>query len=135
VLATKLKIFDVGMAFLLLTSCTSVLHENENPVFEMSRTYERFSYDEIWKAAIESLHDIDFVLKNEIEQSGFVYAQAKKNPDPRYLPPHMNIIVREENGEIRVNCHVVVPSRSHALGTERSYANRFFKALDNNLKK
>lgn len=134
-LARKMKIFVVGCTCLLLTSCASVLQENENPVFEKSKSYERFTFDEIWNAAIQSLDDIEFVLKNEIKQNGFIYAQVKKNPDPRYLPPHMNLIIREENGGIRVNCHVVVPSRSHAFGTERSYANRFFEALDNNLKK
>jgi hypothetical protein len=131
----KLKISAVGAAFLLLITCASVHQENENPVFEKSKTYEKFTFDEIWNAVRQSLDDIGFVLKSEIKQNGFLYAQARKNPDPRYLPPHMNIIVREENGGIRVNCHMVVPSRSHAFDTERSYINRFFKALNDSLKR
>lgn len=131
----KSNIFILGWVCLFLMGCATMRKENDHPVFEKSELYERLTFDEIYNAAIQSLDDIEFVLRNEIKPSGFLHAQARNNPDPRYLPPHMNIMVREEKGGIRMRCHVVVPSRSHTFGSEQSYANRFFKALDKHLKK
>ncbi len=117
------------LALLVLIGCASLDQNGQTEIYLKSKSYRNHSFDEVWQAAIKSTGEIDFIIRKEAKDIGFIYALAKENPDPSYLPPHMNIIIREGKGRINVNCHVELPGQRDETRRRKSYANQFFKAL------
>lgn len=112
-------------------SCASVQPQKAESKFNVS--YTDFSFDEVWSAAMKAVDDIEFTIRKMIKESGFIYAEGRRNPSPLYLPPHMNVIIREENGRINVNCHVVLPGQITDFEASKRYVRWFFKDLNKNL--
>ena len=75
-----------------------------------------------------------FVVRKATKNIGLIHAEARMNPDPQFLPPLMNVIIKAENNRIEVNFHIELPGQIDETGRRRTYANRFFKALRKNLK-
>lgn len=123
----------IGFTVLFLLGCASLHDRDQTEIFMKSKSYIRHSFDEVWSAALQSIDEIDFVVRKGAKEIGFIHALAKLNPDPRYLPAHMNVIIREENGRIDVNFHIELPGQRDETGKRKSYANQFFKALKKNL--
>jgi hypothetical protein len=84
--------------------------------------------------ALESIDEMEFVVRKATKETGLIQAVTKMNPDPRYLPPLMNVIIREEDGRIDVNFHIELPGQIDDTGKRRTYADRFFKAMRRNLR-
>lgn len=121
------------LLLLILIGCASLHEKDTAEIYLRSKSYRSHSFDEIWSAALQSVDDIGFVVRKATKEIGFIHALAKTNPDPTYLPPHMNVIIKEENGRIDVNFHIELPGQRDESGIRRSYANQFFKALKRNL--
>jgi len=129
-----LKTLGLGFILLVLISCAS-LHQNDPiDIYQKRQSYKKFSFNDVWSAALRSIDEIDFAVRNATKEIGLIHAEAKMNPDPRFLPPLMNVIIREENSRIDVNFHIELPGQRDDAGKRRSYANQFFKALKKNLK-
>lgn len=126
---------NLGLILLLLVmiGCASLQRDNPIDIYQKTQSYKKFSFDEIWSATLLSIDEIDFVVRKATKEIGFIHALAKTNPDPSYLPPHMNVIIKEENGRIDVNFHIELPGQRDESGIRRSYANQFFRALKRNL--
>lgn len=130
----RLKTLGLGFILLVLISCAS-LHQNDPiDIYQKTQSYKKFSFDDVWSAALRSIDEIDFTVRNATKEIGLIHAEAKINPDPRFLPPLMNVIIREENSRIDVNFHIELPGQRDDTGKRRSYVNQFFKALKKNLK-
>lgn len=129
-----LKTLGLGFIVLVLIGCAS-LHQNDPiDIYQKRQSYKKFSFNDVWSAALRSIDEIDFAVRNATKEIGLIHAEAKMNPDPRFLPPLMNVIIREENSRIDVNFHIELPGQRDDAGKRRSYANQFFKALKKNLK-
>jgi hypothetical protein len=129
-----LKTLGLGFILLVLIGCAS-LHQNDPiDIYQKRQSYKKFSFNDVWSAALRSIDEIDFAVRNATKEIGLIHAEAKMNPDPRFLPPLMNVIIREENSRIDVNFHIELPGQRDDAGKRRSYANQFFKALKKNLK-
>jgi len=122
-----------GFAVLLLIGCASLRRDDTIDIYQKTQSYSNISFDEIWSAALQSVDEIDFVVRKATKEIGFIHALAKMNPDLSYLPPQINVIIREENGRIDVNFHIELPGQRDESGIRRGYANQFFKALKRNL--
>ena len=124
----------LGFTLLALIGCTSMQQNDPTDIFQKTQSYKSHSFDEVWAAALRSTDEIDFIIRKEAKDIGFIYALAKENPDPSYLPPHMNVIIKEEDGRIDVHCHIELPGQRDDTGKRRKFASRFFRALKKNLK-
>jgi hypothetical protein len=121
------------LLLLILIGCASLHEKDTAEIYLRSKSYRSHSFDEIWSAALQSVDDIGFVVRKATKEIGFIHALAKMDPDPDYLPPQLNVIIREENGKIDVNFHIELPGKRDEKGIRRSYADQFFKTLKRNL--
>jgi hypothetical protein len=129
----NLKALGLGLLLLVLLGCASLHRDDPIDIYQKTQSYKKSSFDEVWSAALQSIDEIDFVVRKATKEIGFIHALAKMNPNPSYLPPQMNVIIRKENGRIDVNFHLELPGQRDESGIRRSYANQFFKALKRNL--
>jgi hypothetical protein len=131
-----MKIKTLGLGFLLfaLIGCASMQQNDPIDIYQKTRSYKNFSFDDVWSAALRSADDMGFMVRSAAKKSGLIQAVAKMNPYLRYLPPLMNVIIREENRRIDVNFHIELPGQIDDSGKRRTFANRFFKALRKNLR-
>ena len=124
-----LKYLFLSLLLLLLLSCAPSPKVDQDPPLQETKFFAKSTLDTIWAAVLLAIDDLEFALQKEIRESGFIYAQAKSNPDPRYLPPHLNVYIREENGRIRVNCHAVIPGQETDLQASSAIDKQFFTAV------
>lgn len=128
------KTLGIGFVLLVLAGCASVPLGDPVEIYQRTRSYKKYSFDDVWSAALRSVDDIGFIVRNTTKKVGLIQAVAKVNPEPRYVPPLMNVVIKEEDQRIDVNFHVELPGQRDESGMRRSYSNRFFKALRRNLK-
>jgi hypothetical protein len=130
----NLKALGPGFTLLILISCAT-LHQNDPiDIFQKTQSYKNFSFDDVWSAVLISVDEVEFMVRRAKKEIGIIQAVAKMNPDPDYLPPLMNVIIRKEKSRIDVNFHIELPGQKDDTGKRRAYANQFFKALKRNLK-
>jgi len=130
----KFKTVCLGFILLALIGCASVHRDDPIEIFQKTRSYKNRSFDVVWSAAIRSVDEMGFVVRKATKNIGLVHSEARMNPDPQFLPPLMNVIIKAENNRIEVNFHIELPGQIDETGRRRTYANRFFKALRKNLK-
>ena len=119
----NLKTLGLGFILLVLIGCAS-LHQNDPiDIYQKTQSYKKFSFDDVWSAALRSIDENDFIVRNATKEIGLIQALAKINPDPHYLPPLMNVIIREETRRIDVNFHIELPGQRDDTGKRRSYPN------------
>jgi hypothetical protein len=131
----KFKILGFGFILIGLVACASLRQDDTIDIFQKTQSYRNFSFDEVWSAALRSVDEIEFIARKTVKETGLIHAVARMNPDPQYLPPLVNVIIKEESGTIEVNFHIELPGQIDYQGKRRTYANRFFRALKNNLRK
>lgn len=102
-------------------------------IYQKTRSYRNVSFDDVWAGALRSVDEMEFIVKSATKKIGLIHAEPNRNPDPQYLPPVMNIIIKQENGRIMVNFHIELPGQRNNTGIRRAYTNQFFKALRKNL--
>jgi hypothetical protein len=129
----NLKYLCLPLLFILFISCALSPKVEQEPPLQETKFFDNFTLDAVWAAVLLAIDDLEFALQKEIKESGFIYAQAKTNPDPRYLPPHLNVYIRGENGRIRVNCHAVIPGRETDLQASTAIVKQFFTAVATHL--
>ena len=126
------KSFCFPLLLSILVTCTCCVPSPkvaQEPPLQETKYFDNFSLDTVWASVLFVIDDLDFAIQKEIKESGFIYAQAKNNPDPRYLPPHLNVYIRNENGRVRVNCHAVIPGQESNLEASSAIVKRFFTIL------
>ncbi|MBN1224979.1 MAG: hypothetical protein JXB23_17145 [Candidatus Aminicenantes bacterium] len=136
---SRLKRFRIRSAslcvLLVFFACCSPLRKDnraQSPLQE-TKKFEHMAFEDIWNAVMLSLAKMEFAVQKEMRESGFIYAQAIKNPDRLYLPPHMNILIRREGNRIDVTCHAVVPGQDADFKASSGYVQSFFKILTDTL--
>lgn len=131
----KLRVLGLGFILLGLIGCASLRRDEPIDIYQEGQSYKKYSFDEVWSAALRSIDDIGFIVRNAAKKIGLIHAVAGTNPDPDHLPPLINIVVKEENGTIDVNFHIEFPGQRDETGKRRDLADRFFRALKNSLRK
>ena len=128
------KVLGLGFIVLALIGCASVHRDDPIDIYQKTQSYNNRSFNAVWTAALKSIDEVEFVVRKATKNIGLIHAEPKVNPDPRYLSPRMNVIIREENGKIDVNFNIELPGQIDDSGKRRTYADRFFKALRKNLR-
>lgn len=128
------KSFLLGLILLASIGCVTLQQTEPIDIYQKTQSYKKYSFGHVWSAALKSVDDVNFVVRNTTKKVGLIQAVAKINPEPRYLLPRMNVVIREENGRIDVNFHIELPGQRDDTGKRRKIADRFFKALRKNLR-
>jgi hypothetical protein len=123
------KYLCIPLLLLFLLSCAPAPVIQKEPPLQETKFYDHFTFEAVWVAAFLAIDDLEFAVKKEIKDSGFIYAQAKNNTDAQVLPPHLNVYLRDEKGRIRVSCHAVIPGRETDLQASSGIVKKFFAAL------
>jgi hypothetical protein len=126
---TYLKYFCILLLLLIIMSCVPSSDIKSEPPLQETKFFHNLTLDAVWAAVLLAIDDLEFAIQKETKESGFIFAQAKTNPDPQYLPPHLNVYVREERNRIRVNCHAIIPGRETDLQASSGIVKQFFAAL------
>ncbi len=131
-----MKLRTLGLIFIILglIGCASLPHDEPIGIYQRTQSFKNHSFDETWSAALRSVGEVDFVVRNAAKGVGLIKAVAKTNPDPDHLPPVMNVVIREENGRIDVNFHLELPGQINDTGRRKAYADLFFRVLKKNLR-
>ncbi len=95
--------------------------------------YEDASLDEVWESAKEAVKEIGFTVRMENKDKGLLDAIAVQGPYAYTNPPLLNIIIRKEAGQIRVDC--LMAQSSQTSNVSRDYLIQFFTELDKKLNK
>lgn len=130
----KIKSFYLGFLIMVLIGCASVGRYEPIDIYQDSKSYKNRSFDEVWSAALRSIDQMGFVIRNATKKVGLIHAETLKNPDPRYLPPRMNVIIKQADKGIEVNFHIELPGQRDDTRKRRTYADLFFKTLRKNLR-
>jgi hypothetical protein len=134
IMKTGLKTMGIGFIVLAMIGCATLHRDEPVDIFQRTQSFKKFSFDEVWSAAMISVEEVDFMVRSAKKEIGLIHAEAITNPDPRYLSPLMNVIIREEDGRIDVNFHIELPGQRDESGKRRAFAARFFKSLKRNLR-
>lgn len=121
---------------MMLFSCCAMVKEKEavKPDLQETKRFEGFSIDEIWKTILQSLAEMEFTVRKEMKDRGFIFAQADTSTDTQYLPPQLNIYIRQEENRYFVTCHAVVPGQNANYEASARYVRHFFKILTEHLR-
>ncbi|UCE41417.1 MAG: hypothetical protein JSV17_00030 [Candidatus Aminicenantes bacterium] len=130
----KHKTLGIGFVLLVLIGCATVHRDDPIDIYQKTQSYKNYSFGDVWSAAIKSVNEMEFVIKKATKNVGLIHAEVKRNPNPHYLPPLMNVVIKDVDGRIEVNFHIELPGQKDDAGKRRTYSNRFFKTLRKNLK-
>ena len=129
----NLRALGLGFILLVFMGCASLPKSDPIDIYQKTQSYKNYTFDDVWEAALISVDEVEFIVRSARKEIGLIQAVAKMIPDPRYLPPRMNVIIRKENSRIDVNFHIELPGQRDKSGKRKAYANRFFKALKKNI--
>ena len=93
--------------------------------------YEDASLNDVWESAKEAVKEIGFTVRMEDKDKGLLDAIAVQGPHAYTNPPLMNILIRRESGQIRVDC--LMAQSSQTGNVSRDYLIQFFTELDKKL--
>lgn len=132
----KIKFINAGIGFIVLAmmGCATMPLEEPVDIYQRTQSYKNFSFDDVWSSAIRTVDEVGFMVKSAKKAIGLIHAEAKRSPGPGYLPPLMNVVIREEIGRIDVNFHIEFPGQRDESGKRDDLAKRFFKLLKRNLR-
>ena len=120
------KVFILLLS-LVLASC---IHQN---VKTESTFLDGYSFDEVWRAAIRAVNDIDFTIDSLDKDAGFIGAESGPHIGQE-APPRMSIIITEERSRVFVDCKVLQKEQYFDIfGHGQKTIQNFMAALNANL--
>jgi len=127
----RTKIFILGVICFLILSCATTMHVKRQKKF----SYNEYSFDTVWSAAMKAVMDIGYSIKSSDKNGGIIFAQNEAVYITEEAPLNLNILLKEENGKIDVDCQLVIPGAAFdAVGLNKEME-KFTMALNRHLKK
>ncbi len=98
-----------------------------------SRFIDDFSFQEVWKASIMAVNEIDFTIDSLDKDAGFIGAESGRHIG-QDAPPRLSIMITESRGRVYVNCKVLQKEEFIDLfGHGKRTVRKFMVALNRNL--
>ena len=121
-----LLVILVILLFLALVSCIRQTVKTE------SRFLDDYTFEEVWRASIRAVNDIDFTIDGTDKAAGFIGAESGPPPGQDF-PPRLSIMITETRGRIYINCKVLQKEFIDLFGHGRKTVRKFMAALNRNL--
>jgi hypothetical protein len=117
----------VAILVLFLVSCIRQTVKTE------SRFLDDHTFEEVWRASIRAVNDIDFTIDSMDKAAGFIGAESGTHIGQE-VPPRLSIMITESRGRVYVNCRVLHKEEYIDLfGHGRRTVRKFMAALNRNL--
>ncbi len=95
---------------------------------------ENRSFEEVWKASIQAVNDIEFTIDSIDKEAGFIGAERGQHPFGGDAPPRLSIMIRDHGRDVSVDCKVLQKEQFiDVLGMGKKIVREFFIALNQNL--
>jgi hypothetical protein len=122
-----MKKYIMALAVLALSSCIRQTIHIESSFFD------RYTFEEVWAAAVKSVNDINFTVDSMDKEAGFISAESGSHIGQE-VPPRLSIMIDESRGRVFVNCKVLQKEQFvDVFGHGQRTVRKFFAALNMNL--
>jgi len=116
-----------AIPLLLMTACL------QQTVRTTSTVYDGFTLNEVWRAALRTLHDLDFSIYALDNQAGFIGAEGPMHIFHE-IPPRLSIFIARRYDRVYVDCKVIQPEQVvDVFRYGRKTAHSFYQTLNRNL--
>ncbi|UCC40144.1 MAG: hypothetical protein JSV96_01415 [Candidatus Aminicenantes bacterium] len=123
----KLYVILLILMLLALVSCIQQTVKTE------SRFLDDYTFEEVWKASIRAVNDIEFTIDSLDKDAGFIGAESGPHIG-QDAPPRLSIMITEARGRVYVNCKVLQKEEFiDVFGHGRRTIRKFMVALNRNL--
>ncbi|NOR12481.1 MAG: hypothetical protein GQ545_04435 [Candidatus Aminicenantes bacterium] len=119
------KLWAVLIVFTFL-SCTQQII-NQDTTFLDNHTFE-----EVWKASVRAVKDIDFTIDSMDKETGFISAESGRRVFES-RPPRLSIMITEMDSKVSVDCRVLQKEFIDLGGHGKKTVRNFMTALNMNL--
>jgi len=127
------KILGLASIVILFVCCASTSEHPKNSILRSVDLYENDSFDEVWTAVIEVLQELDYEVRKESREKGFIDAMGLNETDSHSEQTLLNIIIRDEDGRVRVDCLAVTPDGAEGPARAHNAVSKFYAALNKKL--
>ncbi|MDH4219295.1 MAG: hypothetical protein OEY18_03205 [Candidatus Aminicenantes bacterium] len=116
---------------LLILACVSCLNQT---VKTETAFLENRTFDEVWRASIKAVNDIEFTIDSIDKETGFIGAERGRHPLGGDAPPRLSIMIREYESSVSVDCKVLQKEQFiDVMGMGKKIVREFMVALNQNL--
>jgi len=116
---------------LLILACVSCLNQT---VKTETAFLENRTFDEVWRASIKAVNDIEFTIDSMDKETGFIGAERGRHLLGGDAPPRLSIMIREYDRSVSVDCKVLQKEQFiDVLGMGKKIVREFMVALNQNL--
>jgi len=118
------------LAAIILLLMTACVHQT---VRTTSTVYDGFTLNEVWRASLRTLHDLDFSIYALDNKVGFIGAEGPMHIFHE-LPPRLSIFITRRYNRVYVDCKVIQPEQVvDVFRYGRKTAHIFYQRLNRNL--
>ena len=124
----KSKVVFLSAVVLLLTSCI------KPPVHTSSTEFDSYSFDEVWTASLQALHDMDFIPYAFDRGAGIISAEMGHMIILHDVPPQISLVISRDYGKTYVDCKVIqLDQYVDVFGLNKKITRNFHTALHDRL--
>ena len=120
----------VLLAILVFTTASCL-----NQTVKTETTFlENRSFEEVWKASIQAVNDIEFTIDSIDKEAVFIGAERGRHPLGGDAPPRLSIMIRDHGRDVSVDCKVLQKEQFiDVFGMGKKIVREFMIALTQNL--
>ena len=123
-----MKKFWLILVVLVLVSCVKQTIKQE------ATFLENHTFEEVWKASIKAINDIEFTVDSMDKEAGFIAAERGRKAFVENAPPRLSVLIKEVGGKVYVDCKVLQKNQFIDIGgTGKKTVRNFMIALNQNL--
>ena len=133
----KKYIILIGIFAVLQASCLSKIKVQK----EETNVYSNASFDAVWAAALKSVAEMGYELKEQDkkkgknlptfrEQVGYIYAKGNRKLLSMNQAPQLKITIRRAENRVSVLCQVIQPGQFIDYGNTGKTIKEFFGRLN-----
>lgn len=111
----------------VLTGCAATTQVQRSDSFSIDSDFES-----VWSAALASINEMGFTIRNTEKSSGFIFAQGGRSALTQNEAPQMNISIAagQEGHSVVVTVTAVQPGQLVDYGASSRNAQRFREVLE-----
>ena len=116
---------------IMILSCFSCINQTINTE---SSFLEGYTYEDVWKASIKAVNDIDFTIDGMDKEAGFIGAESGPHILGGDGPMRLSIMIKKYGQHVGLDLRVLQEEQPIDLfGIGKKIVRNFYMALNQNL--